>query len=177
MLNKYPPTADYTKDYHFQYYDDVQNRVVDALVHWVTSSYGSLMISFPGRNPKHPEVRAGAIVPTKKCRPTREKFLKSQGSCIILRDIGSFQHKYYIHDFELFMIITAADRSETKYPDTYLVGRFKDEQFSSIFTRSTFLRAYELEDVEELLAKQRECDGSPHPRKAVENEWVPSKTA
>ncbi|KAI2613354.1 hypothetical protein GGR54DRAFT_615476 [Hypoxylon sp. NC1633] len=152
--------------FNLRYRDPVQGKkVIDATIHWVTAR-GQLFISFPGRNSEYPNVRAGAIVPVPKCRKAKQDFLGSGGKVAVVRQASDFE-QYDITDFELFVVGSAPEsRSSDRYPETQLLGRFKQENFSSVFLRSTFISVYGIEDTEELLTNQRNCDGSPHPRKA-----------
>lgn len=173
MLKKYPLQMNNVtlseNPFSFVHHDPVQNgKAVDAIIHWRTT-YGALFISFPGRNPDYPKVRAGAIVPVAQCRPALIQYSEAtKGKIVITRDGGTFKHTFYLHQFELILLGSAPESGKsTRYPRTIVLGRFEGEEFSSLFTRSSLCDAFGKRQVETLFAKQRERDGSPHPRAAM----------
>ncbi|KAI1191545.1 hypothetical protein F5B17DRAFT_382261 [Nemania serpens] len=177
MLNRFPlkmkeHIVTTQTPFRLRYRDPVQGkRVVHADIHWVTAR-GQLFVSFPGRNKNYPNVKAGAIIPVPKCRKAKKDFIASGGKIAILRDIASFED-CDLEDFELYVIASAPQKkSSTRYPETQLLGRFRHEDFSSIFSRSAFVSVFGADEAEELFARQRIMDGTPHPQKALDEGWV-----
>ncbi|KAI1340615.1 hypothetical protein F5Y15DRAFT_379243 [Xylariaceae sp. FL0016] len=158
--------------FQLRYRDPVQGKKsIDAVIHWVTGR-GQLFVSFAGRNEEYPNIRAGAIVPVPKCRRAKKDFLASGGRVAAPREASSFED-YDLEDFEILVIGSAPQKKGSdRYPETQILGRFKGEDHSSVFLRSTFNSVYGADDTEEIFAKQRDCDGSPHPTKAIEMGWV-----
>ncbi|RYP41513.1 hypothetical protein DL768_010479 [Monosporascus sp. mg162] len=157
-----------------QYRDRVGGpKKVQATIHWCTAR-GQLFVSFPGRNKDYPGVRAGAIVPAAQCRQAKKNFMNSGGRVATHRAAETFED-LDLEDFELLVIGSAPDKKDAdRYPETHLLGRFKSETHTSSFLRSTFNSVFGEEAAEEIYAKQRDCDGSPHPYKALVEGWAKS---
>ncbi|KAI0976391.1 hypothetical protein F4678DRAFT_416908 [Xylaria arbuscula] len=180
MIQKYPlkmkeHIVTTTTPFIHRYRDPHRNKqIVDAQIHWVTGQ-GQLFVSFPGRlGDIYPNVRAGAIVPVPKCRKAKKDFLASGGKTAVLRDICTFEN-YELEDFELYVLGSAPEKKDSvRYPVTQVLGRFQEEDFTSIFSRSALISVFGLEEMEDIFAQHRNMTGTPHPAKALREGWVDS---
>ncbi|KAK8121329.1 hypothetical protein PG999_005449 [Apiospora kogelbergensis] len=154
----------------FRYKDYLTGDWVQATCHHV-QPLGGMFVSFPGRNPDYPNIRAGTIVKGGQYRQAKKNFLASGGPRAVHRDPVSFEH-FSLEEFQLVVLGSKPDENPDRYPETCIIGRFKSEDYLSTFMRSTFEFVYGVEPVEEILAERRIQDGTPHPKKAIQMGWA-----
>ncbi|KAI0965371.1 hypothetical protein F4678DRAFT_467558 [Xylaria arbuscula] len=176
MLQKYPlkikqhQVTTKTPD-KFRIKDLVSKKYVQATIHYITGRR-QLFVSMPGRNKRHPNVKAAAIISTTKARLAKKNFLASGGPTGIPRNISSFEN-FELKDFSPLMVgSTVKSKHSKRYPETAIIGKFAHKSNHFIFTRLSLIYVFGIEEIKEMLAKVRVINGTPHPQKALEERWL-----